>query len=252
MAFPITCHLSSYLCLVSAYCIVPDRSKLGLRAVPVPAWGAVTRVWLISESQWSFQKDNPVAHFKTCMEKRSLVLLCHVLFSCFALLHYALRTSMGIPHSKVSATPARVLLATELLQVKGKQTAAVPWSCRRRLQLSCGIYAQNIFSVLPLCCEPYGSILWMTFRPLKVSQTAQRGCLLSYIWKHWHLVTVWSEMTTEKSWRACKVSMPLKGLEILKRPLAVIAIFHTPSAPQPMCRHCCCHCEQAAWMLKHI
>lgn len=64
--------------------------------------------------------------------------------------------------------------------------------------------------------------------PLKVSQAVWRGCLLSHsrsIWKHWHLVTVWSEMTTEKSWRAGGVSMPLQGLEILKRLLHLLPFF---------------------------
>lgn len=94
----------------------------------------------------------------------------------------------------------------------------------------------SFFVVLPLCWEPYGSILWMDFMPLKVSQAVWRGCLLSHsgsIWKHWHLVTVWSEMTTEKSWRAGRVSMPLQGLEILKRlshllPFFTCLLHHSP------------------------
>lgn len=68
----------------------------------------------------------------------------------------------------------------------------------------------------------------MNFVPLKVSQAVWRGCLLSHsrsIWKHWHLVTVRSEMTIEKSWRAGGVSMPLQGLQILKRLLHLLPFF---------------------------
>lgn len=86
----------------------------------------------------------------------------------------------------------------------------------------------SFFVIRPLCWEPYGSILWMNFMPLKVSQAVWRGCLLSHsrsIWKHWHLVTVWSEMTIEKSWRAGGVSMSLQGLEILKRLLHLLPFF---------------------------
>lgn len=69
MAFPVTSHLFSCLCLVSAYCIMPDRSKLDPRAVPMPAWGAVSRVWLISESQWSPPKGQPCSTFQDTHRK---------------------------------------------------------------------------------------------------------------------------------------------------------------------------------------
>lgn len=104
----------------------------------------------------------------------------------------------------------------------------------------------SFFVVPPLCWEPYGSILWMDFMPLKVSQAVWRGCLLSHsgsIWKHWHLVTVWSEMNRKEleSWQGVHASSRTGDF---KEPFTFIAIFHMPSAPQLIWRRCCCQCEQ--------
>lgn len=75
MVFPITSHLFLCLCLASAYCIMPDRSKSGPRAFPLPAQGAVTVIPPKGQSCSTFQDIHGKEKFSASLP-HPLLLFC--------------------------------------------------------------------------------------------------------------------------------------------------------------------------------